>query len=210
MSTNTPQSTIREKLRQKRTELILETAEAILTKKGYHYTSMDEIAAQAGVAKGTLYQHFPTKEDLFFALIEQALIQFEQLVQQVATSSSNPRQKLERIFYYIYGEQPGTHVQLMRLLRNNEELSLRLKMKRAQSGERINDAIDQLRNILEEGKSQGLFNPKLTTELMLHLLLHLLTLSGQEHLFASQKEVPETIIAQLHYLFFQGIQSSQP
>src|SRR3954447_601704 len=95
MSTQSPQSTMREKLRQKRTELILETAEEILSKKGYHATSMDEIAAQTGVAKGTLYQHFPTKEDLFFALIEQALAQFEHMVQEVANSSSNARQKLE-------------------------------------------------------------------------------------------------------------------
>lgn len=206
MSTHTPQGNMKEKLRQRRTELILETAEEILTRKGYHSTSVDEIAAQAGVAKGTLYQHFPTKEDLFFALIEQSLTQFEQLVQQVAASPSDARQKLERVFYYVYGEQPGKHGQLLRLLRNNEELSLRLQMKKAQSGERLNEAIDQLRTILEEGKAQGLFDPAIATELMLHLFLHLLSLSGQEQLFGQEKETPEEVIAQLKHLFFQGIQ----
>ncbi|HXR66654.1 MAG TPA: TetR/AcrR family transcriptional regulator [Ktedonobacteraceae bacterium] len=209
MSTDTPQSSIREKLRQKRSELILETAEDILTRKGYHNSSMDEIAAQAGVAKGTLYQHFPTKEDLFFALIEQALTRFEHLVQQVTNSSSNAHQKLERIFSYIYGEKPGTHIQLLRLLQNNEELSLRLQEKRIQSGERIHEAIDQIRSILEDGKTQGLFDASIETELMLHLFLHLLSFSGQEQLFGPIKATPEELIAQLERLFFQGIQSSQ-
>ena len=83
MPIDMPQRRLREKLHQKRSELILEVAEEILIRKGYHHASMDEIAAQAGVAKGTLYQHFPTKEDLFFALIEQALTRFEQVVQQI-------------------------------------------------------------------------------------------------------------------------------
>ncbi|HET8845456.1 MAG TPA: TetR/AcrR family transcriptional regulator [Ktedonobacteraceae bacterium] len=208
MSTRTPQSNMKEKLRQKRTELILEIAEEILTRKGYHAASMDEIAAQAGVAKGTLYQHFPTKEDLFFALIEQAVTRFEHLVQQVSVSPSSASEKLERIIDYVYGERPGTHVQLLRLLRDNGELRSRLHMKRVHSGERINLAIDQLRSILEEGKAQGLFASTIATELMLHMFLYLLTLSGEESLFSQLNDPPEEVIGQVKHLLFRGIQSS--
>ena len=208
MSTDTPQRILREKLRQKRTELILETAEEILARKGYYGASMDEIAAQAGVAKGTLYQHFPTKEDLFFALIEQALARFEQIVQQAAASPSNAREKLERILYYAYGEQRGAHTQLLRLLRNNEELSQRLQARKGQARERVNQAIGQIGGILEAGKAEGLFDTTIATDLMLHMFLHLLSLSGEEHFGLAQKqETPEELVAQLERLFFEGIQA---
>lgn len=207
MSTDTPQRILREKLRQKRTELILETAEEILTRKGYYGASMDEIAGQAGVAKGTLYQHFPTKEDLFFALIEQALDRFEQMVQQIATSSSNAREKLERIFHYIYIEQRGAHMQLLRLLRNNEELSQRLQARKGQARERIDQAIGQIGGILEVGKTEGLFDATIATGLMLRVFLHLLSLSGEEQFGLTQmQDTPEELIAQLERLFFEGIQ----
>ncbi|HEU5379837.1 MAG TPA: TetR/AcrR family transcriptional regulator [Ktedonobacteraceae bacterium] len=208
MSTHTPQHAMKEKLRQKRTELILEVAEEILTRKGYHTASMDEIAAQAGVAKGTLYHHFPTKEDLFFALIEQAVTRFDHMVQQVAVSSSSASEKLERIIDYVYGGRTGTHVHLLRLLRDNGELRSRLQMKRAHSDERINVAMGQLRTIFEEGKDQGLFASAIATELMVHLFLYLLTLSGEEALFSQIQETPEEVIGQLKYLLLRGIQCS--
>jgi AcrR family transcriptional regulator len=44
---------------------ILESAAKIFSQKGYHKASMDEIAADAGVAKGSLYYHFQNKSQLF-------------------------------------------------------------------------------------------------------------------------------------------------
>jgi AcrR family transcriptional regulator len=208
MSTDTPQGKLREKLREKRGELILETAEEILLKKGYANASMDEIAAQAGVSKGTLYHHFPTKEDLFFALLEKALARFEQVVQQSVLSSNNARQKLVRIIYYVYGEHRGEHRHLLQLLRNNGELSQRLQIKKGQSRERMDQVIGQIRGILEEGKAEGLFTTAIATDLMLHLFLHLLSLSEDEHLSGPQEGTSEELISQLERLLFQGIQSS--
>lgn len=209
MPIDTPQRRLREQLHQKRSELILEVAEEILIRKGYHNASMDEIAAHAGVAKGTLYQHFPTKEDLFFALIEQALIRFEQLVQQIAASPSNSRQKLERILYYMYGEQREAHAHLIQLLHNNADMNQRLQSRKGQTGERIDQAIDKIRSIFEEGKAEGLFDPTIATELMLHLFLHLLSISRLEQIVGPHLKTPEELIAQLEHLFFEGIQSSR-
>ena len=209
MSTDTPQRILREKLRHKRTELILETAEEVLGQKGYHGSSMDEIAARAGVSKGTLYQHFPTKEKLFFALIEHALVRFEQMVQQAASSSSNAREKLGHILAYIYGERRGAHSQLLRLLHANEDLHQQLWTTQSPSRERLDQAIDQIRNILEDGKAAGLFETTITTELMLQLFLNLLSLSGQGYLFTWDQETSAGVPAQLERFFFEGIQAHQ-
>lgn len=208
MSTDTPQGRLREQLRQKRTDLILEAAEEMLIKKGYYNASMDEIAAQAGVAKGTLYQHFPTKEDLFFALIEKALARFEQVVQQAALSSENARQKLGHIMSYVYGEHRGEHIYLLQLLHRNRELSQRLQAKKSRSGERINQVIAQIRCIVEEGKAEGCFTTTVATDLIVHFFLHMLAYSGDEHLPDQLEGMPEEFVPQLERLLFQGIQSS--
>lgn len=50
---------------------IFNTAVEIFAKKGYDSTSVEEITAIAGVAKGSLYYHFPKKEDIFDTLLEE-------------------------------------------------------------------------------------------------------------------------------------------
>ena len=56
-------------VQDKRTE-ILEAAELIFTSRGYAAARMDDIAEAAGVAKGTLYLYFSSKQELFVSLLE--------------------------------------------------------------------------------------------------------------------------------------------
>ena len=123
MPADTSQPSLKEVLRQKRAEYILEVAEIVLLEKGYRDASMDEIAARAGVSKGTLYQHFPTKDDLIFALIDQSLVRFEQIVQQASVAPESAQSKLERILRAVHVEQYGVRTQLHRLLESNENIS---------------------------------------------------------------------------------------
>ena len=56
--------------REERAERILEAAAELITRWGYSKTTIDDIAKKAGVAKGTIYLHWKTREDLFQALME--------------------------------------------------------------------------------------------------------------------------------------------
>ncbi|HNX24362.1 MAG TPA: TetR/AcrR family transcriptional regulator [Spirochaetota bacterium] len=58
----------REKLR--RTEEILIAAQKVMLAKGYNGATMDDIAAEAGLTKPTVYQYFKTKDELFVQLVE--------------------------------------------------------------------------------------------------------------------------------------------
>ncbi len=49
---------------------IMEAAEALFAEKGYHDAAMDEIVRRTSVSKGGLYFHFPSKERLFFAVMD--------------------------------------------------------------------------------------------------------------------------------------------
>lgn len=64
-------------------EKIILSAIASFAKNGFDKTRMEDIAASSGLAKGTLYLYFDSKEDLFFALCEHNL---EQLRNQLSKS----------------------------------------------------------------------------------------------------------------------------
>lgn len=65
---------------QLKREQILQGALKIFLQEGYEGTSMDRVAATAGVSKITIYKHFQDKEGLFTALIEQVTTQWFQTV----------------------------------------------------------------------------------------------------------------------------------
>lgn len=54
---------------RRRTERILEAAKELFLELGYHATSIDMIVQRSGGSKGTLYSYFPSKEDLFRAVV---------------------------------------------------------------------------------------------------------------------------------------------
>jgi AcrR family transcriptional regulator len=58
--------------RQEREERILDAAAALLVRWGYRKTTIDDVAREAGVGKGTIYLHWKDKKDLFRAVIVRA------------------------------------------------------------------------------------------------------------------------------------------
>lgn len=56
-----------------REEAILEVTLRLLGSKGYDLTTMDEVAAEVGIAKASLYKHFPSKESLACAVMRRLL-----------------------------------------------------------------------------------------------------------------------------------------
>ncbi len=65
---------------QRNRDRILEAARALVAETGVDAT-MEDIARHAGVAVGTLYRHFPAKEDLVAAVVEDSLAQMASLTE---------------------------------------------------------------------------------------------------------------------------------
>jgi AcrR family transcriptional regulator len=65
---------------EKKRQLIAATAARLFATRPFHKVKLDDVAAAAGVGKGTLYIYFKSKEDLYFWLIYDA---FAQVVQQL-------------------------------------------------------------------------------------------------------------------------------
>ena len=71
-------------------ERIIEAAYRALVKRGYHETSMKDIAAEAGVAPGLAHYYFESKEDLLVAVIEHACAPAIDAWEQAGMSLNGP------------------------------------------------------------------------------------------------------------------------
>ncbi|MBD1372031.1 TetR/AcrR family transcriptional regulator [Hazenella sp. IB182357] len=69
-------------MRHEKVDLIFQAAVQIFSDRGFDQAKMDEIAQAAGVAKGTIYYHFDSKEDLFVGLMNEGLSQLTQYVER--------------------------------------------------------------------------------------------------------------------------------
>jgi AcrR family transcriptional regulator len=84
---------IRPETRSRR-EQIVDTAAALFSKRGYHATTVRDIAEAAGLLSGSLYTHIRSKEDLLHDIVMQAAGRFLEDLEAVVQRPGNPRQKL--------------------------------------------------------------------------------------------------------------------
>ena len=69
-----PPAPKRERRKEARPGELLDAALDLFVEKGYAATKVDEVAARAGVSKGTLFLYFPSKEDLFKAVVRESIV----------------------------------------------------------------------------------------------------------------------------------------
>lgn len=67
-------------------KLILDSAVALFTSKGFQLTRMEDVAKRAGISKGLTYFYYKNKEDLFMALTKKAFDQFKEEFREVLRS----------------------------------------------------------------------------------------------------------------------------
>lgn len=89
--------------REQRRLQLLDVAASVFAERGYHAAAMDDIAEAAGVSKPVLYQHFPSKHELYRALVDRACDQLVDLVREAIASTENNRERVERAIAALYG-----------------------------------------------------------------------------------------------------------
>ena len=112
---NTPDATHSQKSdnksrlpRDERRALLLSASLEVFTEAGYHSASMDEIADRAGVSKPVLYQHFPSKLELYLAVldthIDSLVFEIQKAIQSTPDNSHRTRATIEAYFRFIENE----------------------------------------------------------------------------------------------------------
>ncbi len=77
---------------------ILATANRLFYQQGFQSVGVDTIVAASGVAKMTLYRHFPSKDDLIVAYLEHANEQFWAWLKQAENGIAEPAARIQAIF----------------------------------------------------------------------------------------------------------------
>jgi AcrR family transcriptional regulator len=79
-------------------ERILQTAEQLFYRDGYRAVGVDTIVDEAGVAKMTLYRHFPSKDDLIAAYLDRTDRRLLEWIDELIAPHPDPRAALEAVF----------------------------------------------------------------------------------------------------------------
>jgi AcrR family transcriptional regulator len=145
----------RDRIRQATADAILAAAESVFAEQGLHGARMNDIAAQAGMAVGTLYNHFQDRDTLLSALLARRRQEILELIDAVLDAPGlDFRERLTDLllklfayfdehqpFFTVYTEQDvkGDHTTIMReLYARMEKLvkrGVREKMVRAEGAE---------------------------------------------------------------------------
>ncbi|AVQ84682.1 TetR family transcriptional regulator [Variovorax sp. PMC12] len=151
---------------QAREEAIVQTANRLLAEKGFESMTVDEVAAAVGIAKASLYKHFPSKEDLAAA----AMVRIMQRTMEFLASvppEDKPIAKLRAVVRWsmqvqLAGEMPS-------LPHQNSTLRAALMNNRAYL-DRLVTISDQLGGWIQAAQADGSLNPKLPALAVLYTL----------------------------------------
>ncbi len=80
---------------------ILDSAIQILNRKEYHQCPIDEIAKNAGVAKGTIYLYFKSKEELYFSIFYQIIDRVKEIVEDVQKNNLSATKQLYLVLEHM-------------------------------------------------------------------------------------------------------------
>jgi AcrR family transcriptional regulator len=88
---------------EERRAAILESALAVFAERGYHASSIDDIAREGGVSKALIYEHFASKQDLYAVLLEQHAGElFSALAEAISEAGRSASARLEVGFDAFY------------------------------------------------------------------------------------------------------------
>ena len=96
--------------RQARRKQLLGAAQEVFVAQGYHAAAMDDIADRAGVSKPVLYQHFPSKFELYLALLDLHAESLVVRVREALASTADNRQRVAASVaaYFDFVDGEGT------------------------------------------------------------------------------------------------------
>jgi AcrR family transcriptional regulator len=79
----------------RRRSQLLDTALQVFARRGFHATSMDDVAEAAGVTKPVLYQHFRSKRALYLELLDDVGTQLREAITKASVEATTPRRQVE-------------------------------------------------------------------------------------------------------------------
>ena len=172
---------------------IIQTAERLFQKNGYSNTSVEAIIKEMGVAKGTFYYYFKSKEEVLQAIVDHTLDQVVAMVEQVANDES--MDALTKMELILSNSQIGNE--------DTQEVAEHLHLPANRELHEVTNIQTVLKlspifaKIIEQGNEEKVFNTKRPLETMQFLLVGgQFLLDGGLFDFSEQELVERRIVMQ--------------
>ena len=161
-----PRVSFKAQMLKVREDAIVHAVNRLLAEKGFDAMTVDEVAAKVGIAKASLYKHFPSKEDLAAAAMVRVMRQAQEFFGSLsaqATPLANLRAAVRwTMGLKLAGDMPALPSQ-------NSSLRATL-MANTDYMDGLMDVSDTLGGWIEEAKTAGLLNPQLPAIAVLYTL----------------------------------------
>jgi uroporphyrinogen-III synthase len=144
----------REKRKNIKREQIIEIASELFSKKRYHEVMMDDVAKLTSIAKGTVYNYFSSKEELYYSIMK---LRIEKLSSSLTNKIKNETNSIDALHSFV------TNFYMFMMKHQNFFLMYRKESLKADNGicielrSREDDLRELLAGIVKTGRLKGLF-----------------------------------------------------
>ena len=169
-------------LKEQRKEIVLHSARAIFSQKGYHQTKIADIIQRAGIARGTFYLYFQNKRHVFDSILDMLLEEFERLIAPIRLDVESPppleqlREILRSVIKLALEDHGQTQILLNRAVGLDSEFDRKLC-------EFYNTLLARIESALEHGMKLGFVrpcNPSVTARCVLGSVKEIISLISSE------------------------------
>lgn len=153
---------------QERKNEILDVAEELFATNGFDQTSTNDILARVGIARGTLYYHFKSKEDILDAIIERIVRRLMANASLVASDTTIP--VLDRVTLAVAALNVDTSIgnEVMVQVHNPQNALMHQKLQESLIG----GIVPILSKLVEEGIKEGILNTNYPDEAVEMIMLY--------------------------------------
>jgi TetR/AcrR family transcriptional regulator, cholesterol catabolism regulator len=172
----------------------------IVLKKGFHETSMQEIASAAGLGKSTLYDYFRTKDEILIYFFEDQLNDLTEEAQKIAMQNCSADVRLRKIMEAYVESLQANKSLFMKMTLESQRLRVESQKQIQKSRHAYQDMI---RALIEEGIREGVFrpvNPLLAARLLLGSI-------GPVIYGSRLTGTPQEMLKETLDIFFRGIET---
>ena len=131
----------------------MDAAVSIFAKKGYRDTTLDEIAITSEFGKGTIYNYFKSKEEIYSAIIDEVSKSLYQIIQQADSGTKNSKEFFEMhtklVFQYCIGKRDAFIIYVREIVHFTTDIFITDRR-------RINERHENVRSILIKKISKGI------------------------------------------------------
>lgn len=151
-----------------RRDEILDVAERLFCTNGYDNTSTNDILAEIGIARGTLYYHFKNKEDILDAMIDRILDEIIRKAENIALNESMP--VLERLTKTVLAANVDTKTgdMILEQVHKPQNALMHAKMQE----KLLSQLVPLFVKIIEDGISQNLMQTDYPEDTIQMLLMY--------------------------------------